>query len=161
MRRGFTPLQTKGRHKKDMVSVMGFTLIEIMIVVAIVIVLLTLAVPNILRSRVIANEGAALGNLRAINNGCQLYHINEEKYPESLSALAQTDPPYLDPNLASGEKQGYNFTYSRVVDNDHFTVNANPISTGLLEGRYFYLDESGIIRFRSDTPAGPSDESIR
>ncbi len=137
----------------------GFTLIEIMIVVSIVIVLITLAVPNILRSRVVANEGAALGNLRAINNGCQLYHINQETYSENLSALAQTTPPYLDPNLASGEKQGYQFIYSR-VSNDHFTVNANPTHTGLLKGRYFYLDESGIIRFRSNATAGPSDEAI-
>ncbi len=138
----------------------GFTLVEIMIVVAIVAILITLAVPGLLRSKVIANETAALGNLRTINNACQLYHNNEEKYPASLDVLAQTQPPYLDSILASGQKQSYQFIYT-LVSNDQFTVNANPTSLGLLRGRYFYLDESGVIRFKNDGPAGPNDEIYR
>lgn len=137
----------------------AFTLVEIMIVVGIVIILITLAVPNILRSRVIANEGATLANLKAINNACQLYHINQEKYPDSLDVLANANPPYLDSTLASGKKQSYEFIYTLVSD-DHFTVNANPTYTGLLKGRYFYMDETGIIRANSTGPAGPNDEII-
>lgn len=140
----------------------AFTLVEIMIVVAIVVALMTIATPNLLRSRVVANEGAAVGNLRAINNGCQLYHINMDTYPASLAAMAEpsASPPYIDSLLASGRKQSYEFNYS-LVDGDHFTVNANPTSTGLLRGKYFYLDESGIIRFNPDGPAGPGDESVK
>lgn len=140
----------------------GFTLVEIMIVVGLVAGLITLAVPNILRSRVVANESAALGNLKAINNACQLYHVNEETYPSSLADMAEpaASPPYLDNTIASGRKQSYQFNYS-LVDNDHFTVNANPTSTGLLKGKYFYLDESGIIKFSSSGPAGPDDEVVK
>lgn len=137
----------------------GFTLLEIMIVLAIVVALLTIAVPGLLRSRVIANETAALTNCRAINNACQLYHMNQENYPDSLSSMVEpvSNPPYIDTTLATGRKQGYAFIY-KLVDADHFTLNANPISSGLLKGRYFYTDESGIIRVRKDGPAGPDDE---
>lgn len=140
----------------------GFTLVEIMIVVALVIILITLAVPNILRSRVIANEGAALGNLKAINNGCQLYHVNNETYPSNLSDMATptSNPPYIDTVIASGRKQGYEFNYA-LVDADHFVIHANPTSTGLLQGRFFYLDESGIIRGKLGGEAGPDDETVK
>ena len=139
----------------------GFTLMEIMIVLAIVMALLAIAAPGLLRSRVTANETAALTNCRAINNASQLYHINQETYPSSLSDLVEptSNPPYVDSALACGHKQSYEFVY-QLVDADHYTLNANPTSTGLLKGRYFYTDESGIIRFRSDGPAGPNDEIV-
>lgn len=136
----------------------GFTLIEIMIIVAIVAIILAIAAPGVLRSRVIANETAALSNCRSINNACQLYHINKETYPDSLSALVEpaSNPPYIDSALAAGRKQGYEYVYN-MVDNDHFTLNANPTSTGFLRGRYFYMDEAGIIRAKIDGAAGPQD----
>jgi prepilin-type N-terminal cleavage/methylation domain-containing protein len=138
----------------------AFTLVEIMIVVSLVVILVLFAAPNVLRSRLIANEGTALANLKAINNACQLYHMNQDKYPDSLDVLGDSDPPYLDSTLASGQKQSYQFVYS-LVSNDEFSVNANPTSTGLLKGRYFYMDESGIIRGKSDGPAGPDDEVVK
>ena len=139
----------------------AFTLVQIMIVLAIVIVMLTIAVPNLLRSRVIANETVALTNCRAVNNACQLYHINQETYPNSLSDLVEpvSNPPYIDSTLASGRKQGYEYIYV-LVDSGHFTLNANPTSSGLLKGRYFYMDENGIIRAKADGPAGPTDEIV-
>jgi type II secretory pathway pseudopilin PulG len=161
MKRVFTPLQTISRRKRNRVFVTGFTLVEIMIVVAIVIILVSLATPNILRSRVNANEGAAIANLRSINSACQLYHIDREAYPGSLSDLIEpnSSPAYIDPTLASGRKQGYEFIYS-LFNDDHFTVNANPTTRGLLQGRYFYMDETGIIRAKSGDPAGHDDEII-
>jgi len=139
----------------------GFTLAEIMIILAIVIVLLTIAMPNFLRSRVIANETAALANCRAINNACQLYHVNQETYPTGLSDLSEptSNPPYIDSALASGRKQGYEFMY-KLVDSGHFTLNANPLTSGFLKGKYFYMDETGIIRAKSDGLAGPNDEVV-
>ncbi len=135
----------------------GFTLVEIMIVVAIVIVLVTLSIPNILSSRRVANEGAAIANLRTVNNSCQLYNINQETFPATLESLS---PDYLEPDLASGRKQGYQYAYI-LVDQDHFTVNANPASTGLLQGKYYFMDESGVIRWNSSAPAGSGDEIVK
>jgi len=138
----------------------GFTLIEIMITVAIVVILITIAIPGILRSRVTANEAAALASLRTLNDACQIYHMNEQRYPGLLSDLSSANPAYIDNVLGSGQKQGYQFDYAQ-VDPDHFTVNANPIHTGLLKGRYFYMDEGGTIRANANEPAGPEDEIIR
>lgn len=137
----------------------GFTLMEIMIVVAIVVVLVGIAIPGILRSRVVANEGAALANLKTLNIACQSYHMNEQQYPDSLLTLANSTPAYIDSVLGSGFKEGYEFIYES-EDDDHFTVNANPTHTGLLRGRYFYMDESGVIRQRSGHEAGPHDDVI-
>ena len=161
MRRvGFTPLETIRRHKKAKMSLTGFTLIEIMIVVVIVVILITIAIPGILRSRVVANEAAALANLRTLNDACQVYHMNAQRYPDLLLDLSTVNPAYIDNVLGSGQKQGYQFDYA-LVDADHFTVNANPMHTGLLRGRYFYMDESGTIRANANEPAGPEDEIIR
>ncbi len=137
----------------------AFTLIEIMVVVAIVIILITIAVPNILRSRVVANEGAAIANLKTIASACQSFHIDNQQYPSILSDLSTAIPPYIDNVLGTGQKQGYLFIYNS-SDADHFTVNANSANTGLLKGRYFYMDESAAIRVRNDAPAGPTDEII-
>jgi len=160
----FTALDTIGKQKKytKSLALAAFTLTEIMIVLAIVIILLTIAVPSFLRSRVIANETAALANCRAINNACQIYHINRENYPTRLTDLIEpaSNPPYIDSTLAAGRKQGYQFIY-RLAATDHFTLNANPVGGGLLRGRYFYMDETGIIRAKSGGPAGPGDEIVR
>ena len=144
------------------INKLAFTLVEIMVVIAIVIVLIVIAVPNFLRSRVTANETAAINSLRSINNGCQLYNFNYETYPQSLSDLVvpASNPPYIDSNLASGNKQGYEFVYS-LVDNSHFTVNANSVFSGLLKGRYFYMDEVGVIHVNSQNQAGPNDPVYR
>mgnify|MGYP001562213331 CR=1 FL=1 len=137
----------------------AFTLIEIMVVVAIVAILITIAVPNILRARVVANEGAAIANLKTLASACQSYHIDNQKYPANLLDLSTATPPYIDNVLGSGQKQGYQFDYNS-VDSDHFTVNANSINTGLLKGRYFFIDESAAIHVRNDAPAGPDDEIV-
>ena len=140
----------------------GFTLVEIMLVVGIVMILITLAVPSILRSRIVANEGACMANLRTIENACQLYHINKQTYPVDFSGLIapESNPPYIDSVLAQGRKQGYEYIYS-LGDPDHFTVNANPTTTGFLKGRYFYIDESGLIRANLLAAAGASDETVK
>ncbi|MFA6350023.1 MAG: prepilin-type N-terminal cleavage/methylation domain-containing protein [Candidatus Omnitrophota bacterium] len=139
----------------------GFTLVEIMLVVSIVLILLTLAMPSIIRSRITANEAAAVANLKTIENACQLFHIAKETYPDGLMDLASpaSVPPYIDSVLAQGRKQGYQFVYS-LADPDHFTLNANPTATGLLRGRYFYVDEAGSIKANHDAQAGADDEAV-
>ncbi|MFC1674367.1 type II secretion system protein [Candidatus Omnitrophota bacterium] len=137
----------------------AFTLVEIMIVVGIVAVLITLAMPNILRSRITANEGAALGNIRTINQGCHLYHIQQGSFPQDLNDLVEINPPYIDSALGSGSKQGYDFIYVN-PDPDSFTLNANPATALFRQGRYFYIDQNGIIRAKIGGPAGPGDEAV-
>lgn len=137
----------------------GFTLVEIMVVISIVIILVSFTLPNILRSRVITYECLAIANLQILNRACQSYHIDQGTYPTSLLDLSTASPPYIDGALGSARKQSYEFIYA-LVNPDHFTVNANSLHITLLKGRYFYLDESGIIRFNRNQQAGPNDEVI-
>jgi prepilin-type N-terminal cleavage/methylation domain-containing protein len=135
----------------------AFTLVEIMIVVGIVAVLTMLSAPNILRARINANEGTALANLKTITGACQIYYIDKDTYPDSLIELTQATPPYIDSILAGGSKQGYEFIYH--LNTSGFAINANP--TGLLKGRYFYVDQTDVVRARSGEEAGPDDGIVK
>lgn len=142
----------------------GFTLIEIMIVIAIISTLVVLAIPSMLRSRMNANELSAISSLKTMNNGCQAFYANTipHTYPSQLTDLISpnSNPPYIDSVLASGRKQGYDFTY-QFVDSENFTINADPITFGRTGGRHFFIDETGVIRATSeDRVATSSDPAV-
>ena len=143
---------------------LGFTLIEIIIVVAIVMTLATLAISSVLRARHNANEMAAVASCRTLVTACQNFYAASYPhiYPSELSdmVLPVSDPPYIDSVLATGTKQGYNFTYE-LVDSESFTVNAAPVSSGKTGSRYFFSDESGTIRANATGPAGPDDAIVQ
>jgi len=138
----------------------AFTLVEIMIAVAIIAVLVMLATPNIFRSRIIAQESTAISNLKVIANACNLYYVTEGNFPSALTDLSSANPPYLDDVLAAGQKQRYQFVYD-LPSSEHYTLNANPLSTGIMKGKYYYTDETGIITSNSSEAAGPNDEVIQ
>ncbi|MDD5431366.1 MAG: prepilin-type N-terminal cleavage/methylation domain-containing protein [Candidatus Omnitrophica bacterium] len=136
----------------------GFTLVEIMVVVGILVVLMGIATVNIMRSRTVATEGIALANLKTLSNACQSYHLDTGVYPADLSVLANANPAYIDSSWAnSGVKQKYTFVYTKVTD-DSFTINANPVSN-VLRGRYFYTDQDSTIWAKADGPASPNNDA--
>jgi prepilin-type N-terminal cleavage/methylation domain-containing protein len=147
----------------------GFTLVEIMVVVAIIVILIALTVPNMLRSRMTANEVAAIANCRTISNACQAYYANRIPHmypPIGLSDLIapESNPPYIDNALAGATdadhaKQGYYYVYT-YIDAEHFTLKANPKVYGRTGNRYFYVDETGVIKANSTQEAGPNDTPI-
>ena len=141
----------------------GFTLIEIMIVVAIIATLATLAISSMLRSRMNANELGAIASLRTISNGAQSFYaqVSPHAYPAVLADLTTptSDPPYLDSVLAGGTKQGYAYTYI-LTDEDHFTCRGNPTAVGRTGNRYFYVDETGRITANAAGPADPADPMV-
>lgn len=125
----------------------GFTLVEIMIVMAVLVSLAIIAIPGFLRARVIANESSAIGSLRTISTACESYRSmqNPSTYPPDLATLGTENPPYIDPTLASTQKQGYNFTYA-LVNANQYTCTATPITPNITGVRTFFVDESGVIR---------------
>lgn len=141
----------------------GFTLVEIMIVVAIVMTLATLAMSNILRARHNANEMAAVVSCRTVVTAAQNFYANvyPHTYPASLSDLIPptSDPPYIDSVLASGMKQGYRFTYT-FVDSESFTLKADPVSPGKTGTRHFFSNEASIIRANTAGEAGINDPPV-
>ncbi len=149
----------------------GFSLIELLIVVAIILIISAISIPNLLRSRMAANEASAVGSLRTINTACITYTtIYGVGFPTALSNLGTSGPAssvsadLIDNVLAGGVKTGYQFSYaftpavSGIVP--AYAVYASPLSPGQTGQRYFFTDQSGVIRFNLSAAATVNDSPI-
>jgi len=128
----------------------GFTLVEIMIVVAIIALLAAIAIPNLLRARHNANEAAAQATCKTISTACESFRAAQTRptYPATLAALTTAVPPYLDATVdtvtTGNDRQGYNFVYALVSANQ-FTVTATPSDPGKTGTRIFGITETGVL----------------
>ena len=152
----------------------GFSLIELLIVVAIILIIAAIAIPNLLRSRIAANQASAVGSLRTINT-CEITYVSTYNtgYTTALSTLG---PPtsgnptasaagLIDSVLAAGTKSGYSFVYAAgTADStgriNSYTLNANPITVGTTGQNYYFTDQSAVIRQNSTGSAGSGDSPI-
>ncbi|MBU4312488.1 MAG: type II secretion system GspH family protein [Candidatus Omnitrophica bacterium] len=130
----------------------GFTLVEIMIVVAIISLLAAIAIPNLLRARHNANEAASIAALRTISTACESFRSAQTPptYPANMAALSTATPPYIDASLAgavasASARQGYFYTYA-LTNANQFACTASPGVSGTTGTRIFFVDESGVIR---------------
>ena len=139
--------ERRGNKMRTLVGRKGFTLVEIMIEVAIIALLAAIAIPNLLRARLNANEAAAISSLRTISTACESFRAAQSPvtYPANMAALGAATPPYIDATLAGGTKQGYTFTYALVSANQ-YTCTGAPVTANVTGTRTFFVDESGVIR---------------
>ncbi len=158
-------------------SSQGFSLIELLIVVAIILIIAAIAIPNLLRSRIAANQASAVGSLRSINT-CEITYLSTFNvgYSSVLSYLGPTGGALpnstaaglVDSILAgsgnSSSKSGYTFVYAPTTDTSsgiviHYMLNADPQSSATGTNHYF-TDESGVIRQNATAVATASDSPL-
>lgn len=135
----------------------GFTLIELMIVVTIIAIILAIAVPNLLRSRLQSSEAATVGTIRAIVSAETTYNTQNGRYSQDFAELTSAIPPYLSGDWTQA-KNGYIFTLGGTAIN--YTVNANPVQFGVHGNRGFFCNASGVIRAQEGAPATTASPPI-
>jgi len=120
----------------------GFTLIEIMVVVIIIAILAAIAIPNLLRARVNANDAAAQSTLRSISTAFETYASTENRYPPDTSSLIGLPPAYLSVDYFNGIHSG--FTYTATIATDSYTATAVPAAPNLGTGS-FTITTGGVL----------------
>jgi hypothetical protein len=138
---------------------------------AVLLLIVAIGMPNLLRSRMAANEASSVGALRTLHTACVTYASTYGGFPESLEQLGPGSPPsrdaadLIDGVLASGRKAGYAFTYTpgptdasgNIVG---YAITAQPLVPEKTGVRCFFTDESGVIRARFDGPADSNSPPI-
>ncbi len=124
----------------------GFTLIELMIVVAIIAIIAAIAIPSLLNARKAGNEASAISSLRTLTTVNEQYRTRFQQYSPDLTSLSGAG--YIDSVLGGGTKSGYTFSYT-FTDANQWSCTADPTdttnwSTG---DRGFFCDQSGVIRW--------------
>jgi len=149
----------------------GFSLIELLIVVALILIIAAIAIPNLLRSKLAANEASAVGSLRSINTACVSYSTSYGGYPPALSNLGPGSPAnattadLVDSVLATGTKSGYVFTYAAGAKDANgnvmsYTINGDPVTVGTSGQRQFFTDQSQVIRANTGAAADVNSTPI-
>src|SRR5947209_14017854 len=151
----------------------GFSLIELLIVVAIILIIAAIAIPNLLRSRIAANEASAVGSVRTINTSEVTYAstYSDIGYSATLAALGPNgttctgsvtsagacliDSVLAGATVSTAPKSGFFFTYTNTAGTPSiiYTLAADPAVRGQTGQRSFFSDPSGIIRFNATQAA--------
>ena len=134
----------------------GFTLIELMIVVAIIAIIAAIAIPSLLNARKAGNEASAISSCRTLTTVNEQYRTRFQTYSSSLANLNAAG--YIDSVLSSGTKSGYSFTYTGGTNT--WTVSTVPTTAGTTGDRGFFVDESGVIRFAASGAATSASNPI-
>ena len=157
----------------------GFSLIELLIVIAIILIIAAIAIPNLLRSRMAANEASAVSSVRSINTAQIAYNATfpTNGYASALPALGpgstdcsspgaatSANSCLLDNVLSAGTKAGYTFTVAAIGSGTpvtDYSTHADPLDPGHSGQRHFYSNATGVIRYNGSGSATSTDIPIQ
>ena len=149
----------------------GFSLIELLLVVAVILIIAAIAVPNFLKSRLRANEASAVASLRVINTAAVAYSITypDMGFPAQLTTLGGANPCsasstqacLIDDSLSQGNKSGYSFVLigDGAVPSVTYIVTGTPQAVGGSGQRMFCTDQTGVIHY-DPTGSGCTNASL-
>ena len=152
----------------------GFSLIELLIVVAIILTIAAIALPNLMSARMSANEASAVQSLRTIqtaetayattfpNVGFSATLADLDGASNSLCVASSTQACLIDNVLASGTKNGYIITWTGdgLTPSFSYNINADPVVRGASGRRSFFTNYPGVIRYNASGPATMNDPTI-
>ena len=145
----------------------GFTLLELMIVVAVLAIVMTMALPALSGARRTANEGAAIAQLRTITTVMEQWKARFGSYPMAWDLLEGRNYVFFDGDVGAvyagavnaRGNSGYTFLISAHVSTP-WRVFAVPNELNVTGDRHFYVDATGVIRHNSAGMAGPGNPAI-
>jgi prepilin-type N-terminal cleavage/methylation domain-containing protein len=153
----------------------GFSLIELLIVVAVIMIIAAIAIPNLLRARIAANEASAANSVRKISTAEYAYNTAYPTvgYANQLSDLggalpcspAQTSACLLDNVLSSGNKSGYQFVALGFVagggsTNSAYVAGSAPQSYNVTGVRNFCMISDGVLRSLDTSGGAPPAATV-
>ena len=133
----------------------GFSLLELLIVVAIILIIATIAIPSLLRSRQAANESAAVAQLRTVNTAQVTYLSSSGGAYGTLANLVTAG--LLDSRFGTTPARvgGYDFTVNTDATGTYYSAFANPASSNT--GRYgYYTVSDAVVRYSTLTALVPT-----
>lgn len=122
----------------------GFTLVEIMIVVAIIALLAAIAIPNLLRAKMSANDALAASTLKSMSTAAETYGTtNSGNYPTNMTSLTGATPPYIATDYCASTVSGY--TYSCTQTASGYTFTATPVTVGTSGTTVYTMTTGGVL----------------
>ena len=137
----------------------GFSLVELLIVVACIGIVTAIALPSLVQARRAATEASAINCLRSYTSAQSAYYATTGKHQYYGTSTDLANGYYDVDLLTTGERNNYQFLFTVSTDQKTYHVNASPTDTNS-RSPYYFVDASGVIRYDPNGPADGSDAAV-